>query len=378
MSIAARSLHGIGVCVIPSPYNDHRPFALRHRPLAFVSAFLVLMKLAAIGVIGLTPAPAELSTITVDRIVQLTNAERTKAGLKPLAVNTKLAAAAKNKGNHMLKEDYFAHISPSGVTPWFWMAQQNYNYQVAGENLAIDFVEAEDVVAAWIASPSHKANMLHKDYTETGIGVVSGEFQGGTSVIVVHMFGKPSGAQVAAEIIKTTPTPIGSPQPAAEAATPVPAAAATPVSTPTPLGSPKPLAEAASPLPSPSPSPSPTPSPTPLPPEPEPEPPQILAFIISPLFDSGNAAAILPDGPASTLTVHQANLAPQFATDDTPDQLRAPSNMARLSRRMAASVAATVIVLLIIAVFVRIRVQRPALITHATAVAALALALFVF
>ncbi len=229
-------VNGVCNCVLPLDRNDFRPLALRHRSLAFVSALLLAIKAVTLLAVAVTPATAELSTITVDRIVQLTNAERQKVGKSTLKVNSKLATAARRKGEDMLAHDYFAHISPSGVTPWFWMQQQNYTYQVAGENLAIDFVEAEDVVAAWIASPSHKDNMLHSSYTETGVAVVTGEFQGGTSTIVVHMFGLPSGASAPAE---TSPTPTSTPSPATagakqKAPTPTPSPSSTPTPSPSP------------------------------------------------------------------------------------------------------------------------------------------------
>lgn len=232
MSLTARVVDGAKVCLIPLPDNDDRPLALRHRPLALVSTLLIVAKVLAVGIVFLTPASADLSTITAARIVQLTNAERTKAGLAPLKVNSLLSSAATQKGNHMLQEDYFAHISPSGVTPWFWMSKVGYIYQVAGENLAIDFIEAEDVVSAWLASPTHKDNMLHSQYTETGVGVVTGEFEGGTSTIVVHMFGLPAGAQAS-----TAPsTTIPSPTPAVKATTtkPTPSPSPTPIASPTP------------------------------------------------------------------------------------------------------------------------------------------------
>lgn len=222
MSIAARALHGVNVCIIPMPANDDRPLLLRPWSLKIMAALLVAAKLSAATLVALSPTYAELSTITADRIVQLTNAERVKVGLTALTVNTQLTAAAKDKAAHMLAEDYFAHISPAGVTPWFWMSKHGYAYQVAGENLAIDFVEAEKVVAAWLASPSHKDNMLHPAYTETGVAAVAGEFQGATSTVVVHMFGLPTGTDVAAE---STPTPD---QPTHEETTPLPTPTAVP------------------------------------------------------------------------------------------------------------------------------------------------------
>lgn len=234
MGIASQAVHGAGMCFIPHERNNYHPFALKHGLLAFVSALLIASKALALTLVAITPTTADLSTITVNRIVQLTNAERTKAGLNELAVNAKLAAAAKQKGEHILKEDYFAHISPSGVTPWFWMSKNEYAYSVAGENLAIDFTEAEDVVAAWIASPTHKENMLLPQYTETGVAVVTGEFQGGTSIVVVHMFGKPAvaAAQTPTDVSSAIKAQVSGQTETALPPTPTPAP---PSPTPTPV-----------------------------------------------------------------------------------------------------------------------------------------------
>lgn len=226
------------VTFIPHHANNHWPLALRHRTLAYISSFLILTKIVAISALALTPNTAELSTITESRMVQLTNEARTQAGLPELTVSSKLSQAAKLKGQDMLKNQYFAHISPSGVTPWFWMKKTGYSYEVAGENLAIDFLDAEDIVSAWLASPTHKANLLHKDYTETGIAVVSGEFQQGTSIIVVHMFGKPLGGE---DIPATEATPMPTPAVAGiKETSPTPSATPTPTATlaPTPVSSP--------------------------------------------------------------------------------------------------------------------------------------------
>ncbi|MDP3997248.1 MAG: CAP domain-containing protein [bacterium] len=231
MGVTASSIHRASLLVIPRHGNNYHPLALRHGPLAFVSTLIITAKILALGVVALTPTTAELSTITVDRIVQLTNAQRAQVGLNELATSPKLAAAAKMKGEDMLANDYFAHISPTGVTPWFWMHKTSYSYQVAGENLAIDFTEAENVVAAWLASPTHKENMLLPDYVETGVAVVTGEFQGGTSTIVVHMFGRPS--------VETAIPPLNSPPPTVPAVKSEITATPSPTPVPTVIPSPE-------------------------------------------------------------------------------------------------------------------------------------------
>jgi hypothetical protein len=77
------------------------------------------------------------------------------------------------------------------------MKEAGYEYQVAGENLARDFGTTPDMMEAWMASPTHRANIVNPKYTEIGIAVIDGVFQGYETTLVVQMFGKPkSGAQL--------------------------------------------------------------------------------------------------------------------------------------------------------------------------------------
>lgn len=191
MGITAQCVHGVGMCFLPHQQNGHRPWLLRRGVLTLLAAFLLVLKISALGLLSLLPAQAQLATITPEKIIDLTNAERTRAGLIPLKVNSRLNQAAAAKATHMLEKDYFAHVSPDGVTPWFWFGQSGYAYAIAGENLAIDFFAPADTVKAWMNSPTHRANILHAEYQETGVGVVPGEFQGGTSIVVVHLFARP-------------------------------------------------------------------------------------------------------------------------------------------------------------------------------------------
>ncbi|MBI1834048.1 MAG: hypothetical protein HYR90_04470 [Candidatus Andersenbacteria bacterium] len=464
MSVAARAVHGINVCVIPSPYNDDRPLALRHRSLATVSGALLAVKLLAALAIAFAPTPAELSVITTNRIIQLTNAERQKGGLSALTTNSQLTAAAQEKCKHMLEEDYFAHISPSGVTPWFWIKKHGYTYQVAGENLAIDFTEAEDVVAAWMASPSHKANIMHSEYTETGVAVVSGEFQGGTSIVVVHMFGLPAGATAPS----STPVPTS---------TPATAGTQQKISTPTPSPTTTPLPTTPTAVP---PSPSAVPLRTPrialagtatagatvlvsiegegnsaitvlangqaadtinLPPTGQataainissiPDGAVVLrayasgfgrqselsegvaitkdttgpalafadlSFVISPAFDTAQAAVSLPsvngsqsiqlidirstetlearDEHGNVSVVDTTSLKPSFEETAQSAELRAPQRLLQVSRHMSVVVLIVLLVLLSMAIIIRIHVQHPALIMHASLAILLSSVLF--
>lgn len=137
------------------------------------------------GVLGIS------SQIDPLEIVRLTNEQRVRNGLLPLRVSPVLASAAVKKGENMFRENYWAHISPSGKDPWYWLDQTGYLYTVAGENLAKDFADASSIVSAWMASPSHRANILNRKYKEIGVAVLEGELKGLRTTLVVQMLATP-------------------------------------------------------------------------------------------------------------------------------------------------------------------------------------------
>ena len=131
------------------------------------------------------------SVLNTENIVSLTNASRKNAGLKELRISPELEKAAEQKARDMLNNQYFAHITPANKTPWDFMKNAGYSYLFAGENLAINFNSAEEVLTGWLTSPEHKENILSNKYSEIGIGLAKGKFLGSETVVVVQMFGKP-------------------------------------------------------------------------------------------------------------------------------------------------------------------------------------------
>jgi hypothetical protein len=129
--------------------------------------------------------------ISGNLIVEMTNQTRAKEGLNTLKVNSELSAAAAAKADDMIKNGYFAHFSPTNVSPWFWIKQNGYNYKYAGENLAMNFSETDQVINGWLNSPSHKANLLNSNYQDIGVAVLCGQVNGQNRVVVVQMFGSP-------------------------------------------------------------------------------------------------------------------------------------------------------------------------------------------
>ena len=126
----------------------------------------------------LTPEAGNIELVRA-AVLCLINRKRAENGESPLKTNPLLEAAADSHGAEMIADDYFAHVSPSGETPVDRIRATGYipnpdaGY-VIGENLAwgtYQLSTPQAIVAAWIASPGHLANILEAKYTETGIGV---------------------------------------------------------------------------------------------------------------------------------------------------------------------------------------------------------------
>ncbi|MBI5466254.1 MAG: hypothetical protein HY974_03120 [Candidatus Kerfeldbacteria bacterium] len=206
--------------LIPHQRNNYHPHALKHRVLLGYSVFLILLKVLAIILpVALPSSSLFSSSITSQNIVDLTNQTRKNLNLRELAVNAKLAQAAEAKAEDIITNQYFSHTSPSGVTPWDWLGQAGYDYLYAGENLAVHYTSAEAVAEGWLASPTHRANIVSPRYTEIGVGVLSGSFEGADSTIVVQMFGQPVSA---AEPVGASPQVTAAPKSAAEETKPSP------------------------------------------------------------------------------------------------------------------------------------------------------------
>ena len=104
------------------------------------------------------------------QVVDLTNKERAKYGLPPLKVDLALSKVAREKSRDMAVNHYFSHNSPTYGSPFEMMRKFGISYTAAGENIAKGQRTPQEVVAAWMNSPGHRANILNKNYTHIGVG----------------------------------------------------------------------------------------------------------------------------------------------------------------------------------------------------------------
>lgn len=133
--------------------------------------------------------------LTTSGVVIESNIERALNAQESLSSNPLLAQAAYNKAKDMLDNQYFAHVSPDGRGPSDVVDTVGYEYILVGENLAMGvFKDDEDLVDAWMDSPGHRANILHDRFTEIGVGIVQGEYEGKRVWIAVQEFGLPRSA----------------------------------------------------------------------------------------------------------------------------------------------------------------------------------------
>ncbi|MGW0957258.1 CAP domain-containing protein [Streptomyces sp. NPDC002545] len=105
------------------------------------------------------------------RVVELVNAERSKAGCSALTVNDKLTKAAQAHSEDMAAHRNMSHTGSDGSNPGDRITRAGYTWQTYGENVAYGYATPEQVMAGWMSSAGHKANILNCSFKEIGVGL---------------------------------------------------------------------------------------------------------------------------------------------------------------------------------------------------------------
>jgi uncharacterized protein YkwD len=161
-----------------SSAHHRAPAQSAHQPAKSNAALLAGVLASPCENTELTPEEGNLPLIAAATLC-LVNQERASHGELPLHQNGQLEQAATEHSQEMVSLDYFAHISPSGLTPAQRVQATGYvpesdDGYVIGENIAwgtLQLSTPKAIVAAWIASPEHLANILEGEYRDTAIGV---------------------------------------------------------------------------------------------------------------------------------------------------------------------------------------------------------------
>ena len=202
-------IHKLIVLLVPHKHNGYRPRILESESFAGMIIVLVFLKVLSIISYDQNLGADIFNQVTQSDLYTLTNKARADNELPALKINPELEKAAQLKLQDMGSFGYFGHVSPQGITPWAWFEKARYDYQAAGENLAMDFNSSSDVMRAWLASPDHRQNILYPNFTEIGIVTGTAIIDGRSRTVVVQEFGQP--------VVKPTSLPTVSPIPVATA-----------------------------------------------------------------------------------------------------------------------------------------------------------------
>lgn len=193
---------------LPHHSNAYRPHLLGRNWLLFILAIVLATEgFLVASLVARQSGGSFLATVIASELIDLTNQERVQNSVPQLRENAELDAAALAKAKDMAAKGYFSHNGPDGKQPWAWIEGSGYDYEYAGENLAVRFIDSKEVADAWMASPTHRANIVKPVYREIGIGVADGIYKGAPATFVVQYFGTPAGQVLGAETAAPAPQP---------------------------------------------------------------------------------------------------------------------------------------------------------------------------
>lgn len=174
---------------IPTKSNGYKPKILHSKTLIATGLILVGLKVVLVSYLFfIYPYQGRMDEFFNDQLLSLINRDRISQGDGTLQFNKELNFSAMNKAKDLIQNNYFAHVSPDGKKPWDWINRDNYKYLLVGENLAMNFTSPESVHRALMLSPSHKKNILNKEYKDVGLAVLNGTIDGKETSVLVELF----------------------------------------------------------------------------------------------------------------------------------------------------------------------------------------------
>jgi hypothetical protein len=183
---------------IPGDHNNYHPHILHTKRAVFYAIFFTMLKLFIFSFAIFLPAEVFVlpDVLSEERrqIVDLTNEVRKNNYRQLLKTNNRLDSSAQAKADDMAVRKYFAH-SRNKKTLVDWLKAANYNFEVAGENLAVGFKTPKEVVDAWVKSPTHFSNLVDGEFTEFGVGLSGGVFNGAPAIYIAEHLASPAAEQ---------------------------------------------------------------------------------------------------------------------------------------------------------------------------------------
>jgi uncharacterized protein YkwD len=159
-----------------------------HRPLAILllaaAALAALVPTASAGSAHSTQSARAFTSALVSAI----NGARAANGLSPLHVDPRLTTAARGQSTYLASAGRLDHSGPDGASVVIRLTRQGFHGHMVGEDLAAGMGPAA-TVAAWLASPGHRMNLLAPQFHLLGVGVVMGSLGGMSAPFVTADFG---------------------------------------------------------------------------------------------------------------------------------------------------------------------------------------------
>jgi uncharacterized protein YkwD len=179
---------------IPHEENNYHPHILHTKRAVFYGLVFFLAKVVLVTFVIFLPNEVfvlpDVLAEEQKQIIALTNEVRAENGLPTLDVATKLNTSAQYKADDMSAKEYFAHTE-NNVTVSTWLQSAGYKYETAGENLAVGYSTAQDIVEAWKNSPTHYANLIDLDFKDFGVGLSGGMYDGQATVFIAQHLASP-------------------------------------------------------------------------------------------------------------------------------------------------------------------------------------------
>lgn len=159
-------------------------------------ASIALLGLLSAGVVGAATATAPG---VATRVLELVNDARMRghrcgkeyfSPTAALRISGQLQAAAQSHARDMARRKYFDHHAPDDSEPRDRVRRTGYRWTLVGENIAFGPQTAEEVVAGWLASSGHCANIMDPRFRDIGVGMARGQKRG--HIYWVQEFGNPA------------------------------------------------------------------------------------------------------------------------------------------------------------------------------------------
>lgn len=119
------------------------------------------------------PSSDEVYQAMRDRVVALMNEQRSAAGVGAISQSGTLNGVAQRRAMEIVGN--FSHTRPNGSSCFTILDESGIGYMHAGENIAMGYVSAEEVMNGWMNSEGHRANILSSNFSQVGIGVYAAE-----------------------------------------------------------------------------------------------------------------------------------------------------------------------------------------------------------